>query len=107
MAGNTPLLCVDWELLQSFRLLNHGLFPHHYDDTVFRDVIALPIGLQIVADFSALGDGNVTVDNGVASARVASDIYMVEQDGVFHIAITIDAHIVTNHRTFYAAAGND
>src|ERR1700682_3397387 len=64
----------------SFRFLDHGLFAHDDDHAALRDVIPLAIGFEIVSDFGALGDGDVTVDDGVADAGVASDVHMVEQD---------------------------
>jgi hypothetical protein len=43
----------------------------------------LAVLLEVVADDSVLGDGDVFVDDGAADARPAADIAVVENDGVF------------------------
>src|SRR6266853_6372492 len=91
----------------SLRFLDHGLFAHDAYHAGLRDVITLAVGFEIVADFGAFGDRNVAIDNGIANVGMTSDVNMVEQDRVFQLAIAVDPHIVTHHRAFHPAAGNN
>src|SRR5712691_2756817 len=91
----------------SFRFLDHGLFAHDDDHAALRNVMARAIGFEVVADFGALGDCDVTVDDGVADAGVAADVHMIDQDGIFHFAVAVDAHVVAHHGALHAAARND
>src|SRR6266436_8623619 len=91
----------------SFRLLDHGLFAHDDDHSGLRDVITLAVGFEIVADFGPFGDGDVTVDDGIADVGMASDVHMIEQDRVFQLAVAIDPHVVPHYRPFHPAAGNN
>src|SRR5579872_5904882 len=90
-----------------FRFFDHGFFANDHYDAGFSDVVALAVGFQVVADFGALGNGHVAVDDGVAHAGVPPDVDVIEQDRVLHVRVAVCADVVAQHGAVHAAAGND
>jgi len=78
LAVNSQLSTLDSKLPFSFRLFDHGFFAHDDHDAAFGDVVALAIGFKVIADFSALRNRDVAVDDGVADACMTPHIDMIE-----------------------------
>src|ERR1700720_4056752 len=91
----------------SFRFLDHGFFADDDYDSAFGDVVALSVGFGVVADFGALGNRDVAVDDGVAHAGMPPDVYMIEEDGIFDVGVAVGAPVVAQHGAIYAASRND
>src|SRR5262249_34917721 len=76
-------------------------------DAGIGDVVAAPVGFEVVADFGVLGKGDVAVDDGAANARVAADVHVIVEDGFADFAETVDANIVAKDGVLDPAAGDD
>jgi len=60
--------CPEYEKLGSFRLFDQGLLADNDDDAGICDVEAAAVGFSVVADFGALRETNVAVDDGASNA---------------------------------------
>ena len=77
------------------------------DDAAIGDGVALAVRFEVVTDFGALGQIDVTVNDGVANARVAADVDVIEDDGIFDFAVAVYANIVAQDGVCNAPARND
>src|SRR6266702_308439 len=87
------------------RLEPHALRNDH--DSGLRDVEALPVLLQVVADGGAGGDVDVLVDDGLPDPAMAADVHVLEEDGALDAGVAVHAHHGRQDGAVHATAGDD
>src|SRR6266849_779224 len=100
MTGTSKRLC-------GFGLFDEGFLPDHDDDAGIGDVEPAAVGLGVVADFGALREADVAVDDGAPDSRMAADVDVVIDDGFGDFAVAVDADIVADDAALNAPTGDD
>src|SRR5229473_1873381 len=93
--------------LSGFGFFDEGFLADDNDDAGIADVEAATVGFEVVADLGALGEADVTIDDGATDARVAADIHVIVNDGIRDFTVTVDADVVAEYGFLNAAAGDD
>src|SRR3972149_12128206 len=77
------------------------------DDAALGDMVALAVGLKVIADGGGGLDVIVLVDDGVTDAGPRANVRAVEDDGVMHLAAGVEEDVAAEHGVLHKAAGQD
>src|SRR5258708_5799747 len=55
--------------------------------------VLLPVSLRVETDSGALGDVDITVNDGPPNAAMAANVHMREQDAGVHLGVGVHPHV--------------
>src|SRR5579872_169117 len=81
--------------------------PLHHHDAAVGNVVQAAVALQIVADGGIGRDLDVLVEDGAADAGPASNVAIVEDDGILDVGMGVHADAPADHRGSHQPAGKN